>query len=128
MISPAVHFYAGEWEELPGVLSVMKNDIPEVASAMTLSFSEEDSTDTYSSHDGSVTGQDSFSRRRSRRLSGSRVWERANEADVGGGYDVILMSNIPTSATSFKNLHEHVETGEMDGLGWRVGNSLKRDG
>nr|GEW81235.1 histidine protein methyltransferase 1 homolog [Tanacetum cinerariifolium] len=37
IISPAVHFYAGEWEELAGVLSVMKNDIPEVASAMTLS-------------------------------------------------------------------------------------------
>ncbi|GKD17580.1 hypothetical protein Tco_1206738 [Tanacetum coccineum] len=38
MFSPAVDFYVGEWEELPGVLSVMKNDIPGVASAMTLSF------------------------------------------------------------------------------------------
>ncbi|GKC67809.1 hypothetical protein Tco_1100407 [Tanacetum coccineum] len=36
--------------KLPGVLSVMKNDIPVVASTMTLSFSEEDFTDTYSSH------------------------------------------------------------------------------
>ncbi|GKA21828.1 hypothetical protein Tco_0707790 [Tanacetum coccineum] len=51
MISPAIHFYAGEWEELPGVLSVMKNDIPVVASAMALSFSEEDFTNTYSSHE-----------------------------------------------------------------------------
>ncbi|GJU45930.1 kinesin-like protein KIN-5B [Tanacetum coccineum] len=67
--------------------------------------------DTYSSHDGSITGQDSFSRRRSRRLSGSRVWERANEADVRGGYDVILMSNIPTSATSFKNLYALLKKG-----------------
>ncbi|GJZ39291.1 hypothetical protein Tco_0585854 [Tanacetum coccineum] len=76
MISPAVDFYAGEWEELPGVLSVMKNDIPVVASAMTLSFLEEDFTDTYSSHD-----------------------------DVGGGYDVILMTDIPTLATSLKKLY-----------------------
>ncbi|PWA92328.1 hypothetical protein CTI12_AA081030 [Artemisia annua] len=105
IISPAVHFYAGEWEELAGVLSVVKNDIPEVASAMTLSFSEEDFTDTYSSHDGSVTPQDSSSRRRSTRLSGSRVWERANETDVGGGYDVILMTDIPNSATSLKKLY-----------------------
>ncbi|PWA47861.1 hypothetical protein CTI12_AA495330 [Artemisia annua] len=102
IISPAVHFDAGEWEELAGVLSVVKNDVPEVASATTLSFSEEDFTDTYSSHDGSVTGQDSSSRRRSTRLSGSKVWERANETDIGGVYDVILMTDIPNSATSLK--------------------------
>ncbi|GJX27344.1 hypothetical protein Tco_0233640 [Tanacetum coccineum] len=76
MISPAIHFYAGEWEELLVVLSVMKNDIPVVALEITLSFSKEDFTETYSSHD-----------------------------DLGRGYNVILMIDIPTSATLLKKLY-----------------------
>lgn len=102
-LAPVVHFYAGEWEELTGVLSVVKNNVVEV-SAMNLSFSEEDLMDTYSSHEGSITGQDTSSRR-SRRLSGSRVWERASDLDIGGGYDVILMANVPNSSTSLKKLY-----------------------
>ncbi|KAK9068694.1 hypothetical protein SSX86_012809 [Deinandra increscens subsp. villosa] len=104
MLSPIVHFYAGEWEELSGVLSVVKNNVPEVSPTMNLSFSEEDFMDAYSSHDGSINGHESSSRQ-SRRLSGSRVWERANDTDIGGGYDVILMTVIPHSVTSLKKLY-----------------------
>ncbi|GJS96093.1 hypothetical protein Tco_0803061 [Tanacetum coccineum] len=91
MISPTVDFYAGEWEELPGVLSVMKNDIPVVASATTLSFSEEDFMDTYSSHD-----------------------------DVGGGYEIILMIDIPTLATSLKKLYALLKKDEKQIKTWSL--------
>lgn len=104
IISPVVHFYAGEGEELAGVLSVVKKNVPDVSPPTNLSLSEEDFMDAYSSHDGSITGQET-SARRSTRLSGSRVWERANETDIGGGYDVILMADIPHSATSLKKLY-----------------------
>lgn len=67
--------------------------------------------DGCSSQDGSITGQPDFSSRRSRKLSGSRAWERANETDQGGecGYDVILMTEIPYSVTSLKKLYSLIK-------------------
>ncbi|OAY51903.1 histidine protein methyltransferase 1 homolog [Manihot esculenta] len=104
-LSPSVHFYAGDWEELPAVLSIVRNDAFEVTTGMSLSFSEEDFMDGCSSQDGSVIGQETSSRQ-SRKLSGSRAWERASEIDHGeGGYDVILMTDIPYSVTSLKKLY-----------------------
>ncbi|KAH0887358.1 hypothetical protein HID58_063454 [Brassica napus] len=110
-VSASVRFYAGEWEELPTVLSVIRTDVFEPA-AMSLSFSEEDFNDGCSSQDGSVIGQQQdFFSRRSRKLSGSRAWERANESDQGGecGYDVILMTEIPYSVTSLKKLYSLIK-------------------
>ncbi|XP_076917505.1 uncharacterized protein LOC143577601 [Bidens hawaiensis] len=104
ILSPAVHFYAGDWEELSGVLSVVKNNVLEVSPTRNLSFSEDDFIDAYSSHDGSINGQQTPSRK-STRLSGSRVWESANYTDIGEGYDVILMTVIPHSTTSLKKLY-----------------------
>ncbi|XP_031406769.1 uncharacterized protein LOC116215266 isoform X2 [Punica granatum] len=104
-LAPSVHFYAGEWEELHTVLSIVRNDGSEVATGMNLSFSEEDFMDGCSSHEGSIVGHE-LSSRRSRKLSGSRAWERASEADQGeGGYDVILMAEIPYSLTALKKLY-----------------------
>ncbi|KAL6342633.1 hypothetical protein AAG906_012497 [Vitis piasezkii] len=104
-LAPVVHFYAGDWEELPTVLSIVRTEGSEVPTGMSLSFSEEDFMDGCSSHDGSLTGHE-FSSRRSRKLSGSRAWERASEMDSGeGGYDVILMTEIPYSVTSLKKLY-----------------------
>lgn len=104
-LAPSVHFYAGDWEELHTVLSVVRNEGSEPNTGMHLSFSEEDFMDGCSSQEGSIVGQE-FSSRRSRKLSGSRAWERANEADHGdGGYDVILMAEIPYSLTSLKKLY-----------------------
>lgn len=62
--------------------------------------------DGCSSHEGSIIGHELSSRRsRSRKLSGSRAWERASEADQGeGGYDVILMAEIPYSLLALKKL------------------------
>ncbi|KAL3366955.1 hypothetical protein AABB24_011598 [Solanum stoloniferum] len=105
ILAPVVHFYAGEWEELPTVLSVVRNDISEVPTGKSLSLSEEDFMDGCSSQDGSILGLES-SLRRSRKLSGSRAWERANDADNGeGGYDVILMTELPYSVPSLKKLY-----------------------
>ncbi|CAL5200085.1 unnamed protein product [Lathyrus oleraceus] len=104
-LAPSVNFYAGDWDELPAVLSTVKNDGYEVTPGMSLSFSEEDFMDGCSSQEGSIVGHESSSRR-SRKLSGSRAWERANEADQGdGGYDIILMTEIPYSVTSLKKLY-----------------------
>ncbi|EXB68656.1 hypothetical protein L484_024670 [Morus notabilis] len=104
-LAPSVHFYAGDWEELPTVLSVVRGEGFEATTGMSLSFSEEDFMDGCSSQDGSILGQESSSRR-SRKLSGSRAWERASETDQGeGGYDIILMTDIPYSLTSLKKLY-----------------------
>uniref|UniRef100_A0A2P2JXZ7 Histidine protein methyltransferase 1 homolog n=2 Tax=Rhizophora mucronata TaxID=61149 RepID=A0A2P2JXZ7_RHIMU len=104
-LSPSLHFYAGDWEELPTVLSVVRNDTFELTPGMRLSFSEEDFMDGCSSQDGSIVGQEPSSRR-SRKLSGSQAWERASETDSGdGGYDVILMTDIPSSLTSLKKIY-----------------------
>ncbi|KAK3444061.1 uncharacterized protein LOC104432789 [Eucalyptus grandis] len=104
-LAPSVHFYAGDWEELHTVLSVVRSEGSEPNTGMHLSFSEEDFMDGCSSQEGSIVGQE-FTSRRSRKLSGSRAWERANEADHGdGGYDVILMAEIPYSLTSLKKLY-----------------------
>ncbi|GLU10616.1 hypothetical protein SLE2022_274080 [Rubroshorea leprosula] len=104
-LAPTVHFYAGDYEELPTVLSVVRNDVSEVTTGISLSFSEEDFMDGYSSQDGSAMAQE-FPSRRSRKLSGSRAWERASETDQGeGGYDVILMTEIPFSVSSLKKLY-----------------------
>ncbi|KAI4334609.1 hypothetical protein L6164_019276 [Bauhinia variegata] len=72
-LAPLVHFYAGDWEELPSVLSVVKNDGYEVT-------------------------------------PGEAVHGRASEADQGeGGYDVILMAEIPYSVTSLKKLYAFIK-------------------
>ncbi|KAG7029090.1 hypothetical protein SDJN02_10274, partial [Cucurbita argyrosperma subsp. argyrosperma] len=108
-LSPSVHFYAGDWEELPTVLSVVRGDGFEGPTGMSLSFSEEDFMDGCSSQDGSIIGHESSSRR-SRKLSGSRAWERASESDQGeGGYDVILMAEIPYSLNSLKKLYSLIK-------------------
>ncbi|KAM7257900.1 hypothetical protein ACFE04_013641 [Oxalis oulophora] len=104
-LSPTVNFYAGDWEELPTVLSVLRTESSELTPGRSISFCEEDFMDGCSSQDGSIIGHD-VSSRRSRKLSASRAWERANEADQGeGGYDVILMTEIPYSVTSLKKLY-----------------------
>ncbi|KAK1289932.1 hypothetical protein QJS10_CPB18g00403 [Acorus calamus] len=106
-LSPDVHFYAGDWEELHTILSVVRHDGFESAPPISLSFSEEDFMEGSSSQDGSVTGLESLSsRRRSRKLSGSQAWERASETDSGDcGYDIILMTDVPCSANSLKKLY-----------------------
>ncbi|MFS8006112.1 putative lysine methyltransferase, S-adenosyl-L-methionine-dependent methyltransferase [Helianthus anomalus] len=104
-ISPVVNFYAGEWEELATVLSVIEGDLQELPKTTNISFTEEDFIDGCSSQDGSIMGRENSSRR-STKLSGSRVWERASETDQGeGGYDIILMTDIPYSPSSLKKLY-----------------------
>jgi len=102
LLAPNVHFYAGEWDELPTILSVVQAP----AAPTNLSFSEDDFMDGCSSHDGSsVVGHD-YCPRRSRKLSGSRAWERASETDqADGGYDVILISDVPYAVNSLKKLY-----------------------
>ncbi|KAK1270882.1 hypothetical protein QJS04_geneDACA014167 [Acorus gramineus] len=105
-LAPDVHFYAGDWEELHTILSVVRQDGFDSAPPIRLSFSEEDFMDGCSSQDGSAIGQETSSRRRSRKLSGSRAWERASETDSGDcGYDIILMTDIPYAANSLKKLY-----------------------
>lgn len=104
-LAPDVHFYAGDWDELSTVLSMVQIDGSELPAGMNLSFSEEDFLDGCSSQDGSIVGHEPSSRR-SRKLSGSRAWERANETDSGdGGYDIILVADIPCSVSTLRKLY-----------------------
>ncbi|KAK1429011.1 hypothetical protein QVD17_11210 [Tagetes erecta] len=99
IISPVVNFYAGEWEELANVLSVVESNLQELPKTTNVSFTEDDFMDGCSSLDGSIMGQEHSSTK----LSGSRVWERANETDQGeGGYDIIMMTDIPYPPSSLK--------------------------
>lgn len=101
ILSPTVHFYAGEYGEVAGVLSVVKKNLLETSPTMNLSFSEDDFVDTYGNN---IMGQEQPSR-----WSGSRVWETANEMDVGGGYDVMLMTDVPHSVTSLKKVYSLIK-------------------
>lgn len=104
-----IHFYAGDWEELHTVLSVILEDEVDAFSGVGLGFCEDDLLDGYSSQDGNTICQS----RRSTKLSGtgSRAWERGNEAYSGdeGGYDIVLLNEIPYSASSLQNLHSLIK-------------------
>ncbi|RRT59681.1 hypothetical protein B296_00030583 [Ensete ventricosum] len=94
-----VHFYAGNWEELCTVLSVVRMDA-------NLSFSEDDYMDGCSSHVGSIIAHETCLRQ-STKLSGSRAWERASDGEPGvGGYDVILITEILHSMNSLRKLYD----------------------
>ncbi|RZS16162.1 hypothetical protein BHM03_00048120 [Ensete ventricosum] len=94
-----VHFYAGNWEELCTILSVVRMDA-------NLSFSEDDYMDGCSSHVGSIIAHETCLRQ-STKLSGSRAWERASDGEPGvGGYDVILITEIPHSMNSLRKLYD----------------------
>ncbi|KAI3801934.1 hypothetical protein L1987_30053 [Smallanthus sonchifolius] len=55
-----------KWEELSGVLSVVKNNALEGSPTMNLSFSEDDFIiDAYSNHDGNIIGHETSSRQSS---------------------------------------------------------------
>lgn len=100
-----IHFYAGEWEELHTVLSVIQEDEVDTSSGVALEFCEDDFLDGCSSQDASNICHETSSRR-SRKLSGSRAWERGNETTTGdGGYDILLVNEIPYSASSLQNLY-----------------------
>ncbi|PKA66704.1 hypothetical protein AXF42_Ash003359 [Apostasia shenzhenica] len=102
-----VHFYAGNWDELPTILSLVGGfDCPDATVGQSLSFSEEEFMEGYSSQEGSVISHEAVCRR-SRKLSGSRAWERATEADQrDGGYDIVLVTEIPHLLSSIKKLYK----------------------
>ncbi|KAI4372739.1 hypothetical protein MLD38_010936 [Melastoma candidum] len=95
-----IHFYAGDWDELSGVLSIVRNDSFEVNVGLNFRFSEEESVDGCSSHKGGILGHDFSSRRSRKKLSGSRAWERASEqhlmnlVDEEGVFGVHLLKEM----------------------------------
>lgn len=105
-----IHFYAGDWEELHTVLSVIQEDELDALSGVGLGFCEDDFLDGCSSQDGNNMCHETSSRR-STKLSGSRAWERGNEACAGdeGGYDIVLVNEIPYSASSLQNLYSLIK-------------------
>ncbi|KAF8780832.1 hypothetical protein HU200_000779 [Digitaria exilis] len=100
-----IHFYAGEWDEIHTVLSTVQEDEMDASSGVELGFCEDDLLDGYSSQDGNNICHETSSRR-SRKLSSSRAWERGNETSTGdGGYDIVLVNEIPCSASSLQSLY-----------------------
>ncbi|GJM99233.1 hypothetical protein PR202_ga16316 [Eleusine coracana subsp. coracana] len=104
-----IHFYAGDWEELHTVLSVIQEDEMDASSSVGLGFCEDDLLDESNSQDGNNICHETSSRR-SRKLSSSRAWERGNETSTGdGGYDIVLVNEIPYSASSLQNLYSLIK-------------------
>jgi len=112
-LSPDVHFYAGDWGDLHTLLSVVEQD-QLGACDINLSFSEDDLfLDRSLSHNSSGVNQEtqidsSHGRQitRTRKLSGSRACERANDMDPSeGGYDIILMAETVYSLVSMRKLY-----------------------
>jgi hypothetical protein len=102
--NPDVHFYAGDWDELHTILSLVNS---KEGLGTGFNFSEEDLlvSDGGSNHDCSGVESGGV-RRRSRKLSGNPAWERGSEMDQGdGGYDVVLISDLPYSVTSLRKLY-----------------------
>lgn len=112
-LSPDVHFYAGDWGDMHTLLSVVGQDHLG-ACDINLNFSEDDlfldrslsnnssgvnqETQIDSSHGQQIT--------RTRKLSGSRACERANDMDPSeGGYDIILMAETVYSLVSMRKLY-----------------------
>lgn len=104
-----IHFYAGEWEELHTVLSIIQEEDADASSGIGLEFCEDDFLDGYNSQDRNNICHETSSRR-SRKLSSSRAWERGNETSTGeGGYDIVLVNEIPYSASSLQNLYSLIK-------------------
>ena len=81
----------------------------DASSGIGLGFCEDDVLDEYNSQDGNNICHDT-SLRRSRKLSSSRAWERGNETSTGdGGYDIVLVNDIPYSTSSLQNLYSLIK-------------------
>lgn len=81
----------------------------DASSGIGLGFCEDDLLDEYNSQDGNNICHDTSSRR-SRKLSSSRAWEKGNETSTGdGGYDIVLVNDIPYSASSLQNLYSLIK-------------------
>ncbi|KAF7066586.1 hypothetical protein CFC21_072540 [Triticum aestivum] len=88
-----IHFYAGDWDELHTVLSVIQEDEVDALSGVGLGFCEDDFLDGCSSQDGNNICHETSSRR-STKLSGSHI---------------VLVNEIPYSASSLQNLYSLIK-------------------
>ncbi|CAL5073361.1 unnamed protein product [Urochloa decumbens] len=108
---------------LPGIFACLKGastvhfqdpsaeteDDVDASSGIGLGFCEDDLLDGDNSQDGNNICHETSSRR-SRKLSSSRAWERGNGTSTGdGGYDIVLVNEIPYSANSLQNLYSLIK-------------------
>lgn len=104
-----IHFFAGDWEELHTVLSVIQEDQMDASPGVGLGFCEDDLLDESNSQDGNNICHETSSRR-SRKLSSSRAWERGNGTSTeDGGYDIVLINEIHYSGSSLQNLYSLIK-------------------
>ncbi|KAJ3681132.1 hypothetical protein LUZ60_015621 [Juncus effusus] len=101
-----VRFFAGDHDEIHTVLSLVAQSDCQDA----FGFCEDDLVDVCSSQEGSVVGGagsegiGKSASRRSRKLSGSRAWERGN-GQGEGGYDIVLIHEMNCSGNSLHGLY-----------------------
>ncbi|KAI5074870.1 hypothetical protein GOP47_0010831 [Adiantum capillus-veneris] len=112
-LSPDVHFYAGDWEDMSNFLSVVWSEpdeqaVEDMGKGDLLegdSLQENLIQDTSGKHDNSKPSK-KFIKKHTRKLSGSRACEKGTD-DAGileGGYDIILMSETVYSMSSLPRL------------------------
>lgn len=112
-LSPDVHFYAGDWEEMTSLLSVVWAEPDEHAdedSGMAKSRKGDGLQDSLIRDSSSKFNNSKSSKgvvkKHSRKLSGSRACEKGTD-DGGileGGYDIVLMSETVYSIASLPKL------------------------
>lgn len=114
-LSPDVHYYAGDWEQLDNLLSVVgpeQSGLTDGGGNREADFCFQDGVFLQDSLDQEPSEKHSnseFSResvKRTRNLSGSRACERGSDASVfERGYDIILMSETVYSIASLPKLY-----------------------
>lgn len=116
-LSPDVHYYAGDWEDMDTLLSVVGQEQPGLAdegdcreAEGSFSLHEVDlSKDSISQYSLVKEGNCMLNResvKYSRKLPGTRACERGSDDSVlDGGYDIILMSETVYSIASLPKLY-----------------------
>lgn len=112
-LSPDVHFYSGDWEDMTNLLSIVWSEPNEQAEKDTGMGDNPEGDGLQDSLIQDSSGKLSSSKsskgivkKHSRKLSGSRACEKGTD-DAGileGGYDIILMSETVYSMSSLHKL------------------------
>jgi hypothetical protein len=118
-LAPDIHYYAGDWSNMEGLLSVFNPELlnevgPDSGDGVCQvggeSLQEGLAESMVEKHNDSNTDQ-ALKKRHARKLSSSRACERAiDDVDASeGGYDIILMSETVYSIAALPKLYALVK-------------------
>lgn len=120
IVTPDIHYYAGDWADVHDVLSVVRCDSPGNGNngdigAFNFMFNESELYEPVPESGNNEVKSGGLSRtssrnRLARKLSGSQACERGHTNTAQeGGYDIILMSETVYSLASLPKLYELIK-------------------